>query len=221
MEYKSPYLTGDVRPNLIILALYNFLNTPLYENSRITIHPCWLDMFTLSMQTNTNIFYDVDDDESCDHNNENRFEEEQEDILIDTMVQNILSYEQIYNYFENAITMALGQDFKPLGLFQDLHCEELNSPTLFFGQPHSNQGINMSYQMIIQLELLHKNHNFATHVPINFFKAIKVLIHFVISSSWVHIRKRKFLGCQFQACDVINKPNLDVIGLCIPLDYLS
>jgi hypothetical protein len=43
------------------------------------------------MQTNTNVSSDVDDDESCDHNNEDRFEEEQEDILTYTMVQNILS----------------------------------------------------------------------------------------------------------------------------------
>ncbi len=86
MEYKSPHLTCNVRPNLIMLALHNLFNTPLYENSRITIHPHWLDIFTLSMQTNINVSCDVDDDESCDYNNENRFEEEQEDILIDTMV---------------------------------------------------------------------------------------------------------------------------------------
>jgi hypothetical protein len=47
------------------------------------------------------------------------------------MVQNILSSEQIYDYFENVVTVALGQDFKPLGLFQDPHCEELNFPTFF------------------------------------------------------------------------------------------
>jgi hypothetical protein len=103
------------------------------------------------------------------------------------------------------------QDFKPLGHFQDPHCEELNFPTLFFGQPHSNQGIKMSYQMIAQWELLHKNHNFATHIPILFLKAIKVLIYSIISSSWACIRKGKLLGRQVQACDVINKPNLDVI----------
>ncbi len=47
MEYKSPYLIGNVCSNFIMLALHDLLNTPLYENSRITIHPCWLDMFTL------------------------------------------------------------------------------------------------------------------------------------------------------------------------------
>jgi hypothetical protein len=120
-----------------MLVLHDFLNTP-YENSKITINPCWFDMFTLSMQTNINVFCDVHDDESFDHNNEVRFEEEQEDILTNTMVQNMLSSEQIYDYFENVVIVALGQYFKPLGLFQDPHCEELNFPTLFFGQPHNN-----------------------------------------------------------------------------------
>ncbi len=168
MEYKSPYLTCNVHPNLIMLALHDLFNTPLYENVGITIHLHLLDMSTSSMQTNTNVSCDVDDDESCDHNNEDKFEEEQEDILTYTMMQNILSSKQIYDYFENVVTIAPSQDFKPLGLFQDPHCEELNFPILFFGQHHSNQGIKMSYQMIAQLELLHKNHNFATHIPIFF-----------------------------------------------------
>ncbi len=65
--------------------------------------------------------------------------------------------------------------------------------------------------MIVQWELLHKNYNIATHVPNLCFKAIKVLIHFVISSPWVRICKGKLLRRQLQAGDVINKPNLDVI----------
>jgi len=34
MGYKSPYLTGNVHLNLIMLALHDLLNTPLYENSK-------------------------------------------------------------------------------------------------------------------------------------------------------------------------------------------
>jgi hypothetical protein len=49
------------------------------------------------------------------------------------MVQNKLSFEQIYDYFENVIIVALGKDFKPLGLFKDIHCEELKVSTLLFG----------------------------------------------------------------------------------------
>ncbi len=128
--------------------------------------------------------------------------------------------------------MAPGQDIKPLGPIQDAHFEELNFPTLFFRRQHSNQGTKMSYQMIAQWEFLHKNHNFASCIPNLFFKAIKVLIHYVNSSSWIHIQKGKLLGHQLQAHDVINKLNLDVIlhfdlgymdllGLHISPNYLS
>jgi hypothetical protein len=82
MEYKSTYLTCNAHPNFIMLALHDLLNRPLYENFGMIIHPHLFDMFTLSMQTNINVSCDVDDDESCDHNNEDKFEEEQEDILI-------------------------------------------------------------------------------------------------------------------------------------------
>jgi len=61
--------------------------------------------------------------------------------------------------------MRLGQDFKPLGLIQDPHCENLNFLTLFFGQPHSNQRTKISYQMIVPWELLQKNHNFVIDLP--------------------------------------------------------
>jgi len=73
----------------------------------------------------------------------------------------------------------------------------------------------MFYQIIVQWDFLHKNHNFATRIPNLYFKAIKVLIHYVISSSWIHIQKGKLLGCQLQAHDVINKLNLDVIYIMI------
>ncbi len=64
-----------------MLALHDLLNTPLYDlNFGITIHPQCLDIFTLSMQTNTNVFCNVDDDESCDDNNEDRFEEKKKHI---------------------------------------------------------------------------------------------------------------------------------------------
>jgi hypothetical protein len=121
----------------------------------------------------------------CDNNNEDGFEEEQEDISIDIMVQNILSFEQIFNYFKNVIIVTPSEDFKPLGLFQDIHCEELNFPMLVFCQPCSNQGTKKLYQTIALWEFLHRNHDFVTHIPNLFFKTIKVLIHCVVSSSWI------------------------------------
>ncbi len=59
-------------------------------------------------------------------------------------------------------------------VFQDIHYEEFKFPTLFFGQSRKNQGIKMPYQIIAQWELLHKNHDFATHIPSFFLKVINV-----------------------------------------------
>jgi hypothetical protein len=48
MEYKLPNLTSNVCPNLIMTTLHDFLNTPLYKDSNISIHSQWFDMVTLS-----------------------------------------------------------------------------------------------------------------------------------------------------------------------------
>jgi hypothetical protein len=42
----------------------------------------------------------------------------------------------------------------------------------------------MSYQTIAWWELLHRNYDFATHIPYLFFYVIKVLINCVVSSSF-------------------------------------
>ncbi len=47
MEYKSQYLTSNVHPNLIMTTLQDLFNTVLYKDFNISIHPQWLDMFTL------------------------------------------------------------------------------------------------------------------------------------------------------------------------------
>ncbi len=82
-------------------SLYNLFNTPLYKDSNISIHPQWLNMFTLCHQTHFNNISCETNDVPCDNNNEDGFEEEQKDISTNTMVQNKLSFEQIYEYFEN------------------------------------------------------------------------------------------------------------------------
>ncbi len=73
LEYKSPYMSGNVRPNLIMLSLKHLISTPLYSNLNVTIHPQWNNLFsmqtTLSNQTNDqNISsYNVFDSENEDH----------------------------------------------------------------------------------------------------------------------------------------------------------
>ena len=93
---------------------------------------------------------DNDDNHSCKTNNEDGFKEQHKNIVTDTMVQNLLSSEQIYAYFKKTIVVAPRQDSKPLGLFYDEYSEEFNFPTLFFGQPRYKINIKFSYQKLAQ-----------------------------------------------------------------------
>jgi hypothetical protein len=61
-----------------------------------------------------------------------KFEEIIEKLATYTLVQDFLLLNQIMND-ENIITMALSQNYKPLGLFQDQNNKKCNYPTLFFG----------------------------------------------------------------------------------------
>jgi hypothetical protein len=39
LEYRSPYMSGNIRPNIIMIALKDSIKTPLYKECNIVIHP--------------------------------------------------------------------------------------------------------------------------------------------------------------------------------------
>ena len=48
LEYKSSYITWNERLNYVMLVLHGLLDTPLYKNIEVYIHPQWNNMFALS-----------------------------------------------------------------------------------------------------------------------------------------------------------------------------
>ncbi len=53
---------------------------------------------------------------------------------IDSMIHNFLNVRKIMDYENNIYYIAPNQNFHPLSLFLNKHSEELNFPTLFYGQ---------------------------------------------------------------------------------------
>ena len=39
LEYKSPYIFGNIRPNMTMIALKDLINTPLYKECNVSICP--------------------------------------------------------------------------------------------------------------------------------------------------------------------------------------
>jgi hypothetical protein len=80
---------------------------------------------------------------------------------------------------------------------------------LFFG--HTRPTFEYLYQKIIQLELTSVNMKFAYHITNIFFKQIKFLIHFILSSTWIHIQKAKLSNRVLTTSDVSSNVNLNKI----------
>jgi len=85
--------------------------------------------------------------------------------------------------------------------------EEYNFPTLFYG--NLRPSFTCSYQKIIQVELTNVTRKLAYHIMNIYFKTIKLLIHFISSSIWIHIRKTKLSSWILTTNNVSNNVNLD------------
>jgi hypothetical protein len=116
LEFKSIYMFRFVRPNIVMKAFFYFWKTPFYENANISIKEDWNDVMD-SLVNDDNTLNKKDETTLNEPISFNGFEKVKNTEGIDALIQNILGSEF----------------FWPLGLFQDLHLEEYNFPTLFFG----------------------------------------------------------------------------------------
>jgi hypothetical protein len=72
------------------------------------------------------------------------------------------------DYKNTVYSITPNQNFHPFSLFKNIHSEELNFPTLLYGQPWQIFK-GFSYQQIAQWELLHKSRDFSTDISNLFF----------------------------------------------------
>ncbi len=49
LEYKSLYMSGNVHPDMVMVALWYLIETQLYKNLNVNIHHQWASLFALHM----------------------------------------------------------------------------------------------------------------------------------------------------------------------------
>ncbi len=64
-EYKSPYMLGNVHPNMVMVILWYLIETPLYKDLNVNIHHQWTSLFALHINSIFQFFID-----NSDSNNE-------------------------------------------------------------------------------------------------------------------------------------------------------
>jgi hypothetical protein len=127
LQYKYLFMSDNVRPNMIMLALKDLLNTPLYKELDVKIHHAWDSLFRIhvNIKTEENFIDDIDVIKDS-------FEEDVEQVSTDTMIHYVLDSDRINDY-DKMLVVAHSEDYYPLSIFKNKYSKELNFPTLFYG----------------------------------------------------------------------------------------
>jgi len=139
IEYKSPYMSKNVRSNMAMFTLQNLIKAPLYKYLNVTIHHQWASLFALHMNLESQIPYNNASFETliltmkkihCTPTN--------------SMIHNFFKCSKNMDYEYTIYSIVPSQNLHLLGLFKNKHLEELILPTLFYGQ-HGQFSKSFSY----------------------------------------------------------------------------
>jgi hypothetical protein len=99
--------------------------------------------------------------------------ESESEIPTETLIHGFTESQHIHDLQDKIIELAPVEGKHPLGIFKDKYAEEMNFPTLFYGNPHDDDITKrFSYQKIVQWELLHASRDFSYHTTNLFFKTV-------------------------------------------------
>jgi hypothetical protein len=204
LHYKNAYQTGKVRVNIVMRALKELCSRSLYKDENISINKQWsvvLEQYNHTCIDNENFDYGSDMDIESDN-----------EKPTETLVHGFIESQRIYDLQDKLIEVAPSEGKRPLGIFKDKFAEEMNFPTLFYGDPCDADIVKrFSYLQIVKWELLHASGDFSYHTTDLFFKTMRILIEKVVSCIWIRIRKGQLRGRTLLARDVKYKPNLEKI----------
>jgi hypothetical protein len=105
------------------------------------------ELYSRTLYTNENIFINKDwnhvleqyNDKSiktAHTNNESDTENESKcEIPTETLIHGFIESQHIHDLQDKIIELALAEGKHPLGIFKDKYAEEMNFPTLFYGNP--------------------------------------------------------------------------------------
>ncbi len=114
-----------------VVDVQNLVETSLYKYLNVTIHHQWASLFTLHMNSDSQIpTYNNASFDNSYFNNEKIF-----CPPINSMIHHFLNAPKIMDYESTIYFNAPSQKFHPFGLFKDKYLRELNFPTLFYWQP--------------------------------------------------------------------------------------
>ncbi len=112
LEYKSPYISRNFCPNMVMVALWYLIGTPLYKDLNVSIHHQCASLFALHMNSKFQI-PNYNNAASCNDDFDN---EKIHYTLTYLVIHNVLDVPKIMDYENTIYSIAPNQDFHLLGL---------------------------------------------------------------------------------------------------------
>jgi hypothetical protein len=129
LQYKNVYQTGKVGVHDVIKELKELCSMSLYKAQNICINENW-----------NNILGEEDDNSANTLKNASEFDtsdESENETLAETLVHGFTDSQCICDLQDKIVEIAPAKGQRPLGIFKDRLAEEMNFPTLFYGDPHA------------------------------------------------------------------------------------
>jgi hypothetical protein len=108
LDYKSPYMSKNVHPNMVMVTLQDLIETPLYKDLNVNIHHQWASLFALHM----NLEYQIPIYNNASSDN---FKFDNEEICCTStysMIHNFLDVRKLMDY-ENTMLYCPNSRLSP------------------------------------------------------------------------------------------------------------
>ena len=117
--------------HIVMNALKQLFSMNLYRAENIRINREWDHI----LQTYNNNNIEIGNNDS---DNETNYSELKREMTTETLGHGFVESRHIHDLQEKLIELAPDEGQRPLGIFTDKYAEEMNFPTLFFGNPHDD-----------------------------------------------------------------------------------
>jgi hypothetical protein len=127
LQYKNAYQTGKVRVHVVMKALKELCSRALYKAQNICINENW-----------NNVLGEGDDSSAQTLETASEFDtsdESETETPAETLVHGFTDSQRIRDLQDKIVEIAPAEGQRPLGIFKDKFAEEMNFPTLFYGDP--------------------------------------------------------------------------------------
>ncbi|XP_061195058.1 uncharacterized protein LOC133203256 [Saccostrea echinata] len=213
MSFKHSMVFERIRPNKVLAATQWLIqNSTLFKAEGIELNESW----------------DCQDDESDDENelNSTSITNSVEETIteawteegsmddrptgnMDTLMQSI-----DFREFNQVLSVAPGENFSPLSIFQDKNAEFLAFPTIYCGEARPDNKLRtvpLHYSTICKWELRNVDRRCAQCIPNLFYKLKRIQIKQIQDKVMLAMRKCKLQGKKYTAAQILDSQTADSI----------